>query len=333
MKAKLMILFLFLIGGVNLFSQIKNDSINTVFPGIYVESMPEFRAGGDSNKRLMEFIAKNIQYLETALNDSIEGRVVTQFWIDTSGNTDSHKIIRGLREDLDNEALRVAKLLKFEVPAIQREKPVRIMFTLPFVFDLQKGRKIKEIGYSDREIKAKAKEWIISNSDKEFFDSLYELGIAENNSKKNLSSISCDFYIRTDYDKRFYYRQVIDKKVVTTNDIQIYFDASQNIASYPDINGIYQGYLLYKKTKTLSAEDIKELSDSFSKYKKMNIREVKYIYDLDIKQLYLEVIREKKFGTGITERQQLDIQNKLLIKKEGPSFLRRMLNVLQEIFY
>jgi TonB family protein len=68
-------------------------------------------------KKLSDFIAANLTYSQKAKEDKIEGTVVITFWVDTIGNTSEHKISEGVREDLDNEALRVAKLIKFDVPA------------------------------------------------------------------------------------------------------------------------------------------------------------------------------------------------------------------------
>ncbi|WP_436413955.1 TonB family protein [Petrimonas sp.] len=134
MKTKLLILFVCLFCGMSVFSQIRNDSIEEIGFGS-PENLAEFRKN-KGLEELTKFIIQNLQYPETALKDSLEGRVITQFWIDTLGNTYNHKIVRGVREDLDNEALRVVRLLKYEVPAIQRGKPIASRFTLPVVFNM-----------------------------------------------------------------------------------------------------------------------------------------------------------------------------------------------------
>ncbi|MCF6332159.1 MAG: energy transducer TonB [Draconibacterium sp.] len=85
---------------------------------------------------LKEFIQGEISYPDNAQKDSIEGKVFVSFWIDTLGNTYSHQIIKGIQEELNNEALRVAKLIKFERPAMQRGKPIKMKFTVPIEFKL-----------------------------------------------------------------------------------------------------------------------------------------------------------------------------------------------------
>lgn len=317
--------FLCLFYGIHIFSQNKNDSIEEI---IFAdpEVIPEFRKD-KSIEELTKFIATNLHYPASAIRDSIEGRVITQYWIDTLGNTYNHKILRGVREDLDKEALRVVRLLKYEVPAIQRGKPIAVMFTLPITFDLNKKNETntQPLIYSNDEIRAKAKNYIISQSNEDFFNNLYELGITQvDDSKKQYPYLSIDYYIRTDYHKRFYYLEKNDRDVVIANEIKIHFDEQENIISYPNINAIFQGYILYQNNLTFSEKEIEELSNNLSKYKNMTLRETRYIYDLDRKQLYLEIIREKKFGTGIIEKQLIDIQTKTLIKSEKPSLLKRL---------
>lgn len=93
-------------------------------------------------KNLNEFIVENLRYPETAKKDKIEGRVFVCFWIDTLGYTIEHKVAQGIRPDLDEEALRVARLIKFDKPAMNKGKPIKVVFMLPFDF---KSDSIKEI--------------------------------------------------------------------------------------------------------------------------------------------------------------------------------------------
>lgn len=148
MKTKLLVLVFCLFCGILVFSQSKNDSIFEL--GSVVENTPIFRKN-KGLEELMKFITDNLQYPETALKDSLEGRVITQFWIDTLGNTYNHKIVRGVREDLDNEALRVVKLLKYDVPAMQRGKPIASAFTLPIIFNMNGTQNFNNPEYSQFE--------------------------------------------------------------------------------------------------------------------------------------------------------------------------------------
>lgn len=105
---------------------VQQDSIEIIFG---VEATPEFNKEG--TKGLEKFIKENIRRVNVPEGNS---RVVVQFLVDTLGYTTCHKIIRGVNPELDNEALRVSRLLKFMKPAIQRGKPINFNYTLAFDF-------------------------------------------------------------------------------------------------------------------------------------------------------------------------------------------------------
>lgn len=126
-----MLVFLF-----NLSIHAQNDSLYWELMAI---DTPPFYNNNEHG--LKNFIQKQIKYPEKALTDSVEGIVIISLWIDTTGYTYTHKIIRGVREDLNDEALRVAKLIKFERPAMQRGKPISVMFTVPIEFKLPRQGK------------------------------------------------------------------------------------------------------------------------------------------------------------------------------------------------
>lgn len=86
------------------------------------------------------FIQKNINYPITALDDRIEGNIMVGFIVDTLGVTSNHKIIVGLRKDLDDEALRVCKLIQFSKPADSQGKPVKIRYVYTVRFKLPKKK-------------------------------------------------------------------------------------------------------------------------------------------------------------------------------------------------
>ena len=126
-----------------LFSQACCFSDADILFGGGPEELPMFKKELSSTAKLLEFIGKNIIYPETAIKDKVEGRVTVQFCIGKDGTTSEHEIVRSVREDLDNEALRIAKLIKFDVPAKNRGEPVETCFTLPISFSLSENTKSK----------------------------------------------------------------------------------------------------------------------------------------------------------------------------------------------
>ncbi len=112
------------------------------------EELPVFNKKSPGIETLLKFVAENMEYPETAKGDRIEGRVAVEFWIDTCGITHNHRIVKSVRKDIDDEALRVAKLVKFDVPATNRGQPVGMCFLLPVSFKLpdenaKSSRKLK----------------------------------------------------------------------------------------------------------------------------------------------------------------------------------------------
>ncbi|MCK9453425.1 MAG: energy transducer TonB [Bacteroidales bacterium] len=113
------------------FSQNDND---TVYLSVSkVESMPHYKNGVEG---LFKFIQGSLIYPQSAKNDSIQGKVLISCKVDTLGNTINHIIEKGVRLDVDSEALRVAKLVKFEKPAELQGKPVEVEYLIPVTFKL-----------------------------------------------------------------------------------------------------------------------------------------------------------------------------------------------------
>lgn len=115
-------------------NECEDDSLMIV--GNTPEEIPIFDTDSPDAGRLQEFVVENLKYPEMAIEDRREGRVNIKFWIDTAGYTHNHRIINGVREDLDKEALRVAKLIKFDEPAKTRGKPVGYCYVITISFKL-----------------------------------------------------------------------------------------------------------------------------------------------------------------------------------------------------
>jgi TonB family protein len=74
---------------------------------------PYFKGG---EKVLAEFMTKNLVMPETSLAMGIEGDVYLKYDIDYKGRVIDVKIISGLDEACNNEAIRVVRMLTFIVP-------------------------------------------------------------------------------------------------------------------------------------------------------------------------------------------------------------------------
>ncbi|MHB1279261.1 MAG: energy transducer TonB [Bacteroidia bacterium] len=100
---------------------------------VFVEEMPEFPGGTDSMAR---FIGAHLNYPDSAVENSIQGKVMVQFVIDEEGRVTDPKIVKGLGWGCDEEVLRIVRLMPNWIPGKQKGKPVKIRFVLPIKFQL-----------------------------------------------------------------------------------------------------------------------------------------------------------------------------------------------------
>jgi len=82
------------------------------------------------------FIARTLKYPEQAILDGVQGQVSVSFQIDTAGNVSDPKIEKGVRKDLNNEALRIVSLMPKWRPAEKDFKPVAVRYTMNITFDI-----------------------------------------------------------------------------------------------------------------------------------------------------------------------------------------------------
>jgi len=109
----------------------KDPTDENVF--IAVEIMPEFPGGTEA---LMQYLSNSIQYPKDAKEKKIEGKVFVSFIITELGKVSEVKILRGVNESLDKEAIRVVKEMPDWKPGTQGDEPVKVKYTLPISFKL-----------------------------------------------------------------------------------------------------------------------------------------------------------------------------------------------------
>lgn len=99
-----------------------------------VEEMPEFPGGTEA---LQRYLAQSVRYPVIAQENGIQGRVYIQFVINQNGEVTNATILRGVDPSLDREALRVVEAMPKWKPGKQRNRPVRVSYTVPINFVLQ----------------------------------------------------------------------------------------------------------------------------------------------------------------------------------------------------
>jgi bla regulator protein blaR1 len=101
-----------------------------------VEQMPKFQ--GKTADAFRPFIQENLKYPEEAKKRGIEGTVYIQFDVDKEGNLRNAKVVRGTHPLLDAEALRITDLSPKWEPGVQLGEKVRVRYTFPISFALDK---------------------------------------------------------------------------------------------------------------------------------------------------------------------------------------------------
>lgn len=104
-------------------------------PFMIVETKPSFMGGDDT--AFTKWVMSQIVYPEIAKENGISGRVVTQFTVEKDGSVTNVKVLRGVDEALDKEAVRVIKMSPKWSPGKQRDRAVKVTFTFPVIFQLR----------------------------------------------------------------------------------------------------------------------------------------------------------------------------------------------------
>jgi protein TonB len=85
-------------------------------------NQPEYPGG---MKALTKFIYDNLRYPQAALDAGAEGMVVVDYDIDFQGKVTAARVLQGIGHGCDEEACRVVRLLKFDVP---KNRGVKVLF-------------------------------------------------------------------------------------------------------------------------------------------------------------------------------------------------------------
>ena len=153
-------------GGLNVMLDTVNSSDKDDHIWVKYERAPEFIGGG----KVSEWVASRLRYPVEALKAKIEGRVYVSFVIEADGSVTNVKVLRGLNNSLDNEAIRVIKTMpKWKPgtlwkPEIKKHKPVRCFFQMPVIFKLDSVDK-----HSVDSILEEEKVYLIVDEAPEFF--------------------------------------------------------------------------------------------------------------------------------------------------------------------
>ncbi|MBR5014825.1 MAG: TonB family protein [Bacteroidales bacterium] len=122
-------------GTVQLITEEKAAEKKEPVPFQHLGQQPTFN-GGNANE-FSKWVAANMKYPEKCRQSKVQGRVTLQFIISATGEVTDVKVLRGVNEDLDKEALRVVSASPRWTPGKDKNgNIVPVIFTFPVLFQL-----------------------------------------------------------------------------------------------------------------------------------------------------------------------------------------------------
>ncbi|MFN8350705.1 MAG: energy transducer TonB [Flavobacteriales bacterium] len=99
-----------------------------------VQEQPSFPGGME---RMYEYMGRTQKYPDAEYEAGIQGKVTVQFTVDKDGSIREVKLLRGVSEGLDQEALRIVRSMPKWIPGKLDGRPVKCRFNLPIMFRLK----------------------------------------------------------------------------------------------------------------------------------------------------------------------------------------------------
>ena len=112
-------------------SSTESHRVKAGFGLTVVQTQAEFPGGPDS---LQSFLSSHLVYPDQARLNKVAGRVYISFNVSYEGMIKDAMVISGVNPELDNEALRVVKLMPNWKPGTAAGNPVKVQYILPIDF-------------------------------------------------------------------------------------------------------------------------------------------------------------------------------------------------------
>ncbi len=115
--------------------QIQGDGTRVEYREVYqydyVWEKPSFPGGDD---KLMHFINKHRHYPKAAYKKGVQGRVTCAFIVNSDGSVSDVQVIRGVETSLNEEAVRIFRMMPAWNPGRMNGQPVpvRVIRAVPF---------------------------------------------------------------------------------------------------------------------------------------------------------------------------------------------------------
>jgi periplasmic protein TonB len=103
-------------------------------PFTSVQNMPQYVGG---LQKMAQYFGRKMRYPSSAQRTGVEGTVFVSFVIDKEGKVTDVKVVKGISDDCDKEAIRVISSMDDWIPGRQNDRNVSVRMTLPIKFKLE----------------------------------------------------------------------------------------------------------------------------------------------------------------------------------------------------
>lgn len=109
------------------------EPTDTIIDVASMDVQPEFPGGMAA---MYEYLGSTIHYPDSAFLEKVQGKVFVQFVVGSDGKVRDAEVRRGVRKDLDDEAVRAIRAMPDWKPGQMNGKAVATRFTVPINFNL-----------------------------------------------------------------------------------------------------------------------------------------------------------------------------------------------------
>lgn len=102
------------------------------------DQRPTFLNSADPSEFLEKWVYQYLKYPEEALRNGVQGRVTVEFIVDKDGKVTDVKVVKGVSDELDAEAVKVVSASPKWKPGRVNGNKVRTMVSIPVEFRLEK---------------------------------------------------------------------------------------------------------------------------------------------------------------------------------------------------
>ena len=112
-----------------------------VVPYYDCDQKPTFLGSSDPRKFIEQWVYQYLKYPADAVRDGVQGRVLVEFIIGRDGNVTDVKVVKGVSEELDAEAVRVISASPKWKPAKMKGEKVSCSMSIPVEFRLARKQR------------------------------------------------------------------------------------------------------------------------------------------------------------------------------------------------